>query len=102
MAICRDRLLKQRHDILEQIANNPDADFKSKVEANHLAAEIAAAVLKFYTDGPGMLAARHAFPRTSLTGPGTTGVRLKLSSPLPYSVRKYKEEQEGEEERALG
>jgi hypothetical protein len=31
IAICRDRLLKQRRDILEQIANNSGADDKARV-----------------------------------------------------------------------
>jgi hypothetical protein len=57
-AICRDRLLKQRRDIVEQIINNPDADDKSRIAAHHLIAEIAAAVLRLYTEGPGVLASR--------------------------------------------
>jgi AraC-like DNA-binding protein len=59
MAICRDRLLKQRRDILEQIINNPDADDKARIAAHHLVAEIAAAVLRLYTEGPAVLASRH-------------------------------------------
>jgi hypothetical protein len=91
MAICRDRLLKQRRDILEQIANNPKADdYKARVAAHHLAAEIAAVAFKVYNEGPGILAARHQYPRTSLTGPGTTGLRLEL--------KKNKEKEEGEGE----
>jgi hypothetical protein len=41
MAICRDRLLKHRRDILEQIANNPKADNKAMIAAHHIAGEIA-------------------------------------------------------------
>lgn len=40
MAIRRDRLLKQRRDILEEIANNPEAEFKAKIAAHNIAAEI--------------------------------------------------------------
>jgi AraC-like DNA-binding protein len=78
MAICRDRLLKQRRDILEQIINNPDTDDKARIAGHHLAAEIAAAVPRLYTEGPAVLASRHKFPRTSLTAEGTTGVKLIL------------------------
>lgn len=79
-AICRDRLLKQRRDIIEQIINNPDSDNKSKIAAHHLIAEIAAGVLRLYTEGPRVLASRHKFPRTSLTTAegATTGVKLVL------------------------
>jgi hypothetical protein len=73
MAICRDRLLAQRLDLLEMI-KDPEVENNVKISAHHLAAEIAAAILKFYTEGPGILAGRHQFPRTSLTGPGTTGL----------------------------
>jgi hypothetical protein len=88
MAICRDRLLKQHRDILEQIINNPDADDKARIAAHHLVAEIAAAVLRLYTEGPAVLASRHKFPRTSLTNTAeSSGLRLKLSTPLPYSKK---------------
>jgi hypothetical protein len=40
----------------------------------------------------------NAFPRTSLTGAGTTGVKLKLSTPLPYSKKQYEEVEEEEEQ----
>jgi AraC-like DNA-binding protein len=87
MAICRDRLLKQRRDILEQIANSPDADFKARIAAHHLAGENAAVALKVYTEGPGILASRHQFPRTSLVdNNGTTGLRLKLSKTTTSST----------------
>jgi CelD/BcsL family acetyltransferase involved in cellulose biosynthesis len=39
----------QRQNILDQLANNPDADFKARMEAHHLAGEIAAVVMKLYT-----------------------------------------------------
>jgi AraC-like DNA-binding protein len=93
MAICRDRLLKQRQNILDQIANNPNADFKARVAAHHLAGEIAAVVMKLYTEAPSMLAQRHRFPRTSLTGPESRGLRVKLSTPLPYSIKEEEQEQ---------
>jgi AraC-like DNA-binding protein len=86
MAICRDRLLSQRRDILEQIANNPESDDKARVDAHHLAGEIAAAVIKFYTEGPVILSQRHRFPETSLTDAESSGLRLKLSTLLPYTV----------------
>jgi hypothetical protein len=41
-----------------------------------------------------MLAHRHRFPRTSLTGPEPTGLKLKLSSQLPYSIKEAEEEEE--------
>jgi hypothetical protein len=89
MAICRDRLLEQRHELLE-MARDPDVDDQVRVNAHHLIAEIGAAVFRLYEGGPGYLAARHRFPRTSLTGPGTSGAKLVL--------RKQKEEKEKEEE----
>jgi AraC-like DNA-binding protein len=86
MAICRDRLLEQRRDLLE-MAKDPGVDDQARINAHHLVAEIAAAILRLYEGGPGQLAARHRFPRTSLTGPGTTGAKLVL---------KKKEEQKEE------
>ena len=77
MAICKDRLLEQRRDVLE-MAHDPEINDQVRINAHHLAAEIAAAVLRIYEGGPAILSQRHAFPRTSLTGPGTTGVRLAL------------------------
>jgi hypothetical protein len=84
MAICKDRLLEQRRDVLE-MAHDPEIDDQVRINAHHLAAEIAAAVLRLYEGGPAILSQRHAFPRTSLTEPGTTGLRLKLSSPSSAS-----------------
>ena len=53
-----------------------------------IAAEIAAAVFRTYTEGPAVLASRHKFPRTSLTNTAeSSGLRLKLSTPLPYSKK---------------
>ena len=97
MAICRDRLLTQCYDILEQIANNPDADFKARIVAHHLAGVIAAATLRAYTDGPTILSQHHRYPRTSLTeAEPTTGLRLKLSSSqLPYSIKEEEQDEEG-------
>jgi AraC-like DNA-binding protein len=105
IATCRDRLLKQRRDILEQIANSPDADFKARIAAHHLAGEIAAVVMKLYTEGSATLASRHRYPRTSLTEAEstTTGLAMKLSSSsssLPSHTIKEQEEEEfyGDEE----
>jgi hypothetical protein len=92
MAICKDRLLEQRRDVLE-MAHDPEIDDQVRINAHHLAGEIAAAVLRIYEGGPAILSQRHAFPRTSLTGPGTTGVRLVL--------KKKKEEEEEEQEQML-
>jgi hypothetical protein len=69
---------------------DPKVDYDTKLKAHHLVAEIAAAVLRLYESGPGLLSQRHAFPRTSLTGPGTTGVRLVL--------KKREKEKEEEQE----
>jgi len=98
MTICRDRLLKQRLDILDQIANNPKADWRARVDAHHLAAEIFTAAMKFYTEGPAILARRHQFPRTSLTGAGLTGINLELRNPLPYSRQRYEQQEEEQEQ----
>jgi hypothetical protein len=77
MAICKDRLLEQRHELLEMIKDS-EVENDTKIKAHHLVAEIAAAVFRIYESGPGLLSQRHAFPRTSLTGRGTTGARLVL------------------------
>ena len=90
MVICKDRLLEQRRDVLE-MAHDPEINDQVRINAHHLAAEIAVAVLRIYEGGPAILSQRHAFPRTSLTGPGITGVRLVLK-------KKEKEEEEEEQE----
>ena len=79
MAITRDRLLEQRRDLLE-MTRDPNTDPADRISAHHLIAEIAAAVLRIYDSGPARLSQRHAFPRTSLTGPGTTGLKLVLNN----------------------
>src|SRR5688572_30980786 len=79
MAVARDRLLEQRRDLIE-MARNPNTDPADRISAHHLIAEIAAAVLRLYEGGPALLSQRHAFPRTSLTGPGTTGLKLVLDN----------------------
>jgi hypothetical protein len=79
MAIARDRLLEQRRDLLE-MARDPNTDAADRISAHHLAAEIAAAVLRIYEGGPALLSQHHAFPRTSLAGPGTTGLKLVLNN----------------------
>jgi AraC-like DNA-binding protein len=85
MAICRDRLLDDRRTLQEWMK---DPGFSDKVAAMSLSAEIAAGIFRMYCEGPGYLAARHQFPRTSLTAKGTTGARLVLR----------KQEQEKEED----
>ena len=77
MAVARDRLLEQRRELLE-MARDPEIDHQARINAHHLVAEISAAALRIYEGGPAILSQRHALPRTSLTGPGTTGVRLVL------------------------
>ena len=79
MAITRDRLLEQRRDLLE-MTRDPNLGPADRISAHHLIAEIAAAVLRLYEGGPALLSQRHAFPRTSLTGPGTTGLKLVLKN----------------------
>jgi hypothetical protein len=97
MSICKERLIKQRQEILEEIANNPNADFKARVQAHHLAGEIAAVVMKLYTEAPSMLAQRHRFPRTSLTEPESSGLRLKVSTALPYSIEEEEEQEQSQQ-----
>jgi hypothetical protein len=92
MAVARDRLLEQRRDLLK-MARDPEIDDQARINAHHLVAEISAAVLRIYEGGPPILSQRHAFPRTSLTGPGTTGVRLVL--------KKKKDEEEEEEQEQI-
>ena len=80
MIICKDRLLEQRRDVLE-MAHDPEINDQVRINAHHLAAEIAAAVLRIYEGGPAILSQRHAFPKTAaLTAPGTTGLRLVLNN----------------------
>jgi hypothetical protein len=93
IAICRDRLLKHSRDLL-QMADDTEFDDKARINAHHLAAEIAAAVFRTYTEGPGILASHHKFPRTSTTAEGTTGVKLILDK---KSNKEGLEEEEEEE-----
>lgn len=58
------------------MAHDPEFDDKARINAHHLAAEIAAAVFRTHTEGPAVLASRHEFHRISLTAEGTTGVKL--------------------------
>lgn len=58
--ICRDRLLEDRRTLQEWLK---DPNFKDKINAMHLSAELAAAILRLYNDGPAHLSNRHAFPR---------------------------------------
>jgi hypothetical protein len=70
-------------------------DFYILEYGSGMAAEISAAVLRIYEGGPAILSQRHTFPRTSLTGPGTTGVRLVLKK-----KEEEKEQQQEKEEEA--
>jgi AraC-like DNA-binding protein len=79
MAIARDRLLEQRRDLLE-MAHDSSIDPSDRIAAHHLIAEIAAAILRIYEGGPAILSQRHAFPKTALTAPGTTGLKLVLNN----------------------
>ena len=90
-ALCRDRLLKQRSDLLEGVGNNPAADWRARVDAHHLSGEIAATILKLYIQAPAMLAQRHQFPDTvslPLAEQGKSGIQVILKN--------EKEEEEGE------
>jgi hypothetical protein len=89
MAIARDRLLEQRRDLME-MARDPNTDAADRISAHHLAAEVAAAVLRLYEGGPAILSQRHAFPRTSLTRPGTNGLKLVLSKEEEEEGKKIK------------
>jgi hypothetical protein len=63
------------------------------VDAHNLAGEITACILKLHTETPSILTQRHKFPATSLTSSSeSTGLRLKLSTPLPYSITKEDED----------
>jgi hypothetical protein len=56
-------------------------------------------VFRIYESGPTLLSRHHALPRTSLTNSAeSTGLRLKLSIPLPYSSL---QEEEGEEKEVV-
>jgi hypothetical protein len=94
--ICRDRLLEDRRTLQEWMK---DPNFKDKVSAMHLAAEIAASIVRLYDSGPGLLSKRHAFPNyNSLTGPGTTGARLVLKKPPSQPRQQQRQQQQQEEE----
>ena len=73
--ICRDRLLEDRRTLQEWLK---DPNFKDKIDAMHLSAELTAAILRLYEHGSGYLSKYHTFPRyNSLTErDGTTGARL--------------------------
>jgi AraC-like DNA-binding protein len=79
MAICKDRLLEHRRNLLE-MAHDSSIDPSDRISAHHLIAEIAAAVLRLYEGGPAILSQRHAFPKTALTAPESTGLRLVLNN----------------------
>jgi hypothetical protein len=75
--IARDRLLEQRRDLVEMTKDSTVKD-EVKISAHHLAAEISAAVIRIYVEGPATVARVHTFPRNSMTAAGTTGLRLNL------------------------
>jgi hypothetical protein len=77
--IARDRLLEQRRDLIA-MTKDPNVKGEVKISAHHLAAEISAAVIRIYTEGPAVVARVHTFPRNSLTASGSTGLRLNLST----------------------
>jgi hypothetical protein len=83
MAIARDRWMAQRHDLLE-MARNAEIDDNARINAHHLAAEIAAAVLKLYTEGPAVLATRHKVSR-SLVSAAPSSLTSSSASSLPSS-----------------
>jgi len=90
--IRRDRLLEDRRTLQEWMK---DPNFKDKVNAMHLAAEISGAVLRLYDSGPGYLSKRHSFPYydrlTERTG-GTTGARVVLKKQQQEQQQQPKEE----------
>lgn len=83
MAIAQDRWMAQRHDLLE-MARDPEVDDNARVNCHHLAAEILAACLKLYTDGPAIVASRYRV--------------FKSLAPPPSSSPSLQEEQEEEED----
>jgi hypothetical protein len=85
MAQCKDRLLKQRLDLLDGVANNPKADWRARVEAHHLAGEMAAIVMKLYTDGPAILAQRQHLSNLELASSASSSFSSFSLPPLNYS-----------------
>ncbi len=57
--LCRNRFLEDRQEVKQWIK---DPNFKDKVDAMHLASELARAVLVLYQEGPAMLERTHSFP----------------------------------------
>jgi Homeodomain-like domain len=58
--ISRDRLLEQRRDLIE-MTKDPNVKDEVKISAHHLIAEISAAVLRIYAEGPAVVAQTHTF-----------------------------------------
>ncbi len=83
--ICLERLLQQRQDVLEGVGNNQDAPHKDRVAAHHLAAELAAAALRAYTECPSQLARRQKLLQ-------------EYTLPELVALNENKEEEEEEEE----
>lgn len=100
MAILQARISKQCRD-LQEMANDKEVDSKARVSAHHLVGEMAVVIMKLYAETPSILASRHKFPETSLTAPDSSSLRLKLSSPLPYTVIEKEEEELEEEEKEM-
>lgn len=95
--ICRDRLLEDRRTLQQWMK---DPNFKDKVNAMHLAAEIAASVVRLHDSGPSLLSKRHTFPRyNSLTErDGATGARLVLKKKPPQQPEAQQQHDEDYEE----
>ena len=72
------------------MTRDPNIEPADRISAHHLIAKIAAAVRRIYDSGPARLSQRHAFPRTSLTAPGTTGFK--------FVIKKKNEEEEPDKE----
>jgi hypothetical protein len=102
LAIARDRLIKQRQDVLK-IANSESTDYKTRISAHHLAGDLAILVARIHLEAPSLLARRHRFPNTPLTARGatTTGLNLVLEERRYYKQQPQQaeedEKKEGEE-----
>jgi hypothetical protein len=97
MAICKERFLAQYQNVVG-MACDSSLDPSDRNAAHHLAAEIAAAVLRLHEGGPGLLAQRHQFPKSSLTAPETTGLRLVLKEQEQEQQEDHQQQEEEEED----
>ncbi len=73
-----------------------DPNFKGKVNAMHLAAEIAAAIIRLYDSGLGLLSKRHALPRYNslIERECTTIARLVLKKKAPQQAEAQRQQDE--------